>query len=216
MSGESIRGLALVALLLLTLPPAIAKQGVPDGTSPQAGPDSQSEAFRIDSDQLNVIQDALPPLPAVAGLKQPSGSMSEGPVDLRARWKDRASLAYALTFAPRGQITGSFGGIPVVGMYYGVKNEGVFVLTVDGQALVMGTYECMRGECSIVGEEVLGRPKSFLIFANRMTGTFCGTLPGFYPSRRAWITGVEMWARENLDPSRVEGIVSTAMQLGGK
>lgn len=216
MSGESIRGLALVALLLLILPPAIANQGVPGGASPQTDPDSQSGAFRADSYQLNVIQDVLPALPAASGLRRLSSPALDRPTDLRARWKDRASVSYALTFTPRGQITGSFGGIPVVGMYYGMKNEGLFVLTVDGQALVMGTYECMRGECSIVGEEVLGQPKSFLIFTNRMTGTFRGNLPGFYPSQHAWITGVEMWAQENLDPSRVGVIVSAAMRFGGK
>lgn len=206
MSGESIRGLALSVLLLLALPPAAAKQEVPAGTLAQA--DSRSEALALD--------EVLSTGRASFAQNGPGSHDSSEPVDLRARWKDRAALPYSLTFTLQGQITGSFGGVPVVGMFYGVKGEGVFMLTVDGQAFVMGTYECTRGECSIVGEEVLGHPKSFLIFTNSLTGTFRGTLHGFYPSWPAWVSAVEAWARQNLETSRVQDVVSAAARFGGK
>lgn len=206
MSGESIRGLALGVLLLLALPPAAAKQEIPAGT--RAQPDSRSEALALD--------EVLFAGRASFDRNGPRSHDSSEPVDLRARWSDRAAVPYSLTFTSQGQITGSFGGVPVVGMFYGVKGEGVFMLTVDGQAFVMGTYECMRGECSIVGEEVLGHPKSFLIFTNSLTGTFRGTLHGFYPSRPAWVSTVEAWARQNLEASRVQDVVSAAARFGGK
>lgn len=139
-----------------------------------------------------------------------------GPVDLRARWADRAAVPYVLTFMPERRITGSFGGVPVAGMFYGAKDEGVFTLTVDGQAFVMGTYECMRGECSIVGAEALGHPKSFLIYTTSLTGTVSGTLHGFYPSWQTWLSRVEVWARENLEASRVKDIVDAASRHAGK
>ena len=212
--GESIRGLALAVLLLLALPLAAAQQDAPSGTPAQS--ESRSEALTIESYPLKALDDVLAGRRASFDRSSGASRDPSEPVDLRARWADRAALPYSLTLTSQGQITGSFGGVPVVGMLYGVKGEGVFMLTVDGQAFVMGTYECMRGECSIVGEEVLGQAKSFLIFTNSLTGTFRGTLHGFYPSRQAWLGTVEAWARENLEASRVQEIVTAAARLEGK
>lgn len=206
MKGESTRWLGLAALLLLALPPVAAQQAIPDTTFAQ--PDVRSEALVID----NILSAGR----ASFEKYKPERSDLSEPADLRARWRDRAEVPYSLTFTSQGQITGAFGGVPVVGTFYGVKGEGVFVLTVDGQAFVMGTYECIRGECTIVGEEVLGQPKSFLIFTNSLSGTFRGTLHGFYPSRPAWLNAVEAWARENLEASRVQSVVSAAAHVGGK
>lgn len=203
MRGESIRGLALAVLLLLALPLAAAQQDAPSGTPAQS--ESRSEALTIESYHLQVLDDVLSGRCASFDRSSRGSRDPSEPVDLRARWADRAALPYSLTLNSQGQITGSFGGVPVVGMFHGAKGEGVFMLTVDGQAFVMGTYECMRGECSIVGEEVHSR-----------TGTYRGTLHGFYPSRQAWLGTVEAWARESLEASRVQEIAAAAARLGGK
>lgn len=212
MKGETIRGLAAAVLLLLALSPVAAQQDAPAATLAQVS--SRSKALAIDGYGLKALHDVLSG--GRASLESLGSRDMHEPVDLRARWGDRATLPYSLTFTPQGQISGAFGGVPVVGMFYGLKSDGVFILTVDGQAFVMGTYECLHGECSIVGEDVLGHAKSFLIFTNSLTGTFRGTLHGFYPSQPAWVRGVEEWARAILDAARVQEIVSAAARLGGK
>jgi len=124
-----------------------------------------------------------------------------------------AVLPYALTFAPDGSIRGTFGGIATRGVYAGTATDGVFTLTVDGQALVLGTYECLGGECSLVGEELLGRPASFLISAPALAGTVRGSLAGLSPSPRAWVRRVAEWAQAHLDAARVGPVVASATRV---
>ncbi|MGH2436740.1 MAG: hypothetical protein ACRDFA_07085 [bacterium] len=215
MTGEWIRGLAVAVLLLLALPLAAFHFDARAAMPPQ--PELRSEALTADGYELNVLDNVLsnPRVSVERSGNRVSRDQSR-PVDLRARWADRAAVSYVLTFTPQRKIIGSFGGVPVAGMFHGAKGEGVFTLTVDGQAFVMGTYECMRGECSIVGEEVLGHPKSFLIFTNSLIGTVSGKLHGFYPSWQIWLSRVEMWARENLEASRVQEIVDATSRPSGK
>ncbi len=122
-------------------------------------------------------------------------------------------LPYTLTLHGTGRITGTFGGVSVLGTFEGTGTEGVFTLTVDGKAFVMGIYQCVPVECAIVGEEVLGQSKSFLILTRSMGGTIRGSLPQLYPAHAAWIKAVEKWGKENLQTMPLEELVAAAARL---
>jgi hypothetical protein len=133
------------------------------------------------------------------------------------------TLPYALTFHATGRITGSFGGIPVQGTFEAsavegaaedrIAVEGVFTLTVDGKAFVMGLYQCTSVDCGLIGEEVLGRPKRFLVLTRALTGTIRGSLRGLYPSHAAWVKGVEEWGKINLQTMPLGELVAAAARL---
>ena len=133
------------------------------------------------------------------------------------------SLPYSLTFHATGRITGSFGGIAVLGAFERsaiegtaedrIVTEGVFTLTVDGKAFVMGLYQCTSVDCGLIGEEVLGRPTRFLVLTRGLTGTIRGALRGLYPSHAAWVSGVEEWGKANLQTMPLDELVAAAARL---
>lgn len=123
------------------------------------------------------------------------------------------SLPYSLTLHPDAKITGTFGGVPVAGSFEGTRADGVFTLTVDGKAFVMGIYQCVPVECAIVAEEVLGQSKGFLILTPAMAGTVRGSLRNLYPSHAAWVGSVTKWGKGNLQTMPLEELVSAAARL---
>ena len=131
------------------------------------------------------------------------------------------ALPYNLTLQAGGRIGGTFGGVPVLGTFertaaedvQRMSVEGVFTLTVDGKAFVMGVYQCVPVECALVGEEVLGRPQTFYISIRSMSGTIRGSLRGLYPSHAAWVSGVTEWGKLHLQTMPLSALIAAAARL---
>lgn len=133
------------------------------------------------------------------------------------------NLPYNLMFHPTGRISGTFGGVAVLGTFEATTaemreaertvREGVFTLTVDGKAFVMGLYQCVPVECVLVGEEILGQPKAFLVVTRSMRGTVRGSLRNLYATHAAWVSGVEKWGKMNLQTMPLDELIAAAARL---
>lgn len=132
------------------------------------------------------------------------------------------ALPYNLTLQAGGRISGTFGGVPVLGTFERTATEddvqrmtveGVFTLTVDGKAFVMGVYQCVPVECALVAEEVLGRPQTFYISIRSMSGSIRGTLRQLYPSHAAWVSSVTEWGKLHLQTMPLSALIAAAARL---
>lgn len=118
-----------------------------------------------------------------------------------------AGLPYTLTFSPApgvllttGAVRGTFGGVPVTGMYSGGSTAGTLNLIVGGKLFASGTYLCRSG-CAftgmVAGTSLTGENSLALTGRSTLTSPGKATSSAF-PSRDAWVLAVTGWAHANL------------------